>query len=261
MVYQGSKRKILDKILPFIQSTIDKNHVENYYEFFVGGANVIDSVKCKNRYGSDINDELISLLIYMRDNPTLPIAPQDCSFEHYSDVRESRKLKDGRYSKEYIALIGYFASFGGRYFNGGYGRDAKGGRCIYKERLNFALNQAVKLKGIDFKCCSWEEYNVDDFENGVIYLDPPYRDSKEYDSMGNFDYEKFYDFCRQLGKNNYVFISEYNMPNDFNVVWSEEVKVLQKSDRNKGDIVLEKLFYIGKNSVLFGKQVDDIFDL
>lgn len=65
MVYQGSKRKILKDILPFIQSTIDDNKVENYYEFFVGGANVIDSVKCKNRYGSDINDELISLLIYI----------------------------------------------------------------------------------------------------------------------------------------------------------------------------------------------------
>ena len=65
MVYQGSKRKILKDILPFIQSTIDNNKVENYYEFFVGGANVIDSVKCKNRYGSDINDELISLLIYI----------------------------------------------------------------------------------------------------------------------------------------------------------------------------------------------------
>ena len=79
--------------------------------------------------------------------------------------------------------------------------------------------------------------------------------------MNGFNYEKFYDFCRQLGKNNYVFISEYNMPNDFDVVWSEEVKVLQKSDRNKGDVALEKLFYIGKNSVLFGKQVDDIFEL
>ena len=260
MVYQGSKRKILKDILPFIQSTIDNNKVENYYEFFVGGANVIDSVKCKNRYGSDINDELISLLIYMRDNPMLEIAPQDCSFEHYADVRESRKNKDGRYEKEYIALIGYFASFGGRYYCGGYGRDAKGGRCIYKERLNFALKQAPKLKEINFKCCSWEDYKIEDFNNCVIYLDPPYRNSKDYDSMGSFNYEKFYDFCRELGKNNYVFISEYYMPNDFECVWSKEVKVLQKSDRTKGDVAVEKLFYVGKKK-LESNKTEDIFDL
>ena len=36
------------------------------------------------------------------------------------------------------------------------------------------------------------------------------------------------------------------MPNDFDCVWSKEVKVLQKSDRTKGDVAVEKLFYVGK---------------
>ena len=259
MVYQGSKSRILKYILPIIQSTIHKNKVENYYEFFVGGANVIDSINCKNKYGSDINDELITLLTYMKDNPKISIAPQDCSFEHYADVRESRKNKDGRYSKEYIALIGYFASYGGRFFDGGYGKDPSGKRNIYRERLNVALKQAPKLKGINFKCCSWEDYNIEDFENCVIYLDPPYRDTKTYNSMNGFNYEKFYDFCRELGKNNYVFISEYYMPNDFECVWSKEVKVLQKSDRTKGDVAVEKLFYVGKK--LESNKKEDIFDL
>lgn len=259
MVYQGSKSRILKYILPIIQSTIDNNKVENYYEFFVGGANVIDSINCKNKYGSDINDELIALLTYMKDNSKISIAPQDCSFEHYADVRESRKNKDGRYSKEYIALIGYFASYGGRFFDGGYGKDPSGKRNIYRERLNVALKQAPNLKGINFKCCSWEDYNIEDFENCVIYLDPPYRDTKTYNSMNGFNYEKFYDFCRELGKNNYVFISEYYMPNDFECVWSKEVKVLQKSDRTKGDVAVEKLFYVGKK--LESNKTEDIFDL
>ena len=260
MVYQGSKSRILKYILPIIQSVIDNNKVEDYYEFFVGGANVIDSINCKNKYGSDVNDELITLLTYMKDNPKISIAPQDCSFEHYADVRESRKNKDCRYSKEYIALIGYFASYGGRFFDGGYGKDPTGKRNIYRERLNVALKQAPNLKGINFKCCSWEDYNIEDFENCVIYLDPPYRDTKTYNSMNGFNYEKFYDFCRELGKNNYVFISEYNMPNDFECVWSKEVKVLQKSDRTKGDVAVEKLFYVGKKKLESNKK-EDIFDL
>jgi hypothetical protein len=39
--------------VPIIQKYIDDNHIEYYYENFVGGANVIDKMKCKNKYGSD----------------------------------------------------------------------------------------------------------------------------------------------------------------------------------------------------------------
>ena len=60
--------------------------------------------------------------------------------------------------------------------------------------------------------------------------------------------------------NNYVFISEYYMPNDFECVWSKEVKVLQKSDRTKGDVAVEKLFYVGKKK-LESNKTKDIFDL
>ena len=247
MIYQGSKRKILKDILPFIQNCINENKVDTYIEPFVGGANVIDSVNCKNRIGSDLNDELISLLSYMRDNPSIPFAPTECSFEHYCEVREDRKNKTNYFTKEYIAMIGYFASYGGRYFDGGYGRDAKGGRCIYSERLKFAINQAPKLKGIEFKSCSFEEYNTKNYKNCVFYLDPPYKDTKTYNGKNGFPYEKYYVWVKELGKNNFVFISEYNMPNEFKCIWSKEVKVLQKSDRNKGDVAIEKLFYCGAN--------------
>jgi site-specific DNA-adenine methylase len=246
MIYQGSKRKILWDILPFIQNCINENKVDTYIEPFVGGANVIDSVNCKNRIGSDLNDELISLLIYMRDNTSIPFAPTECSFEHYCEVREDRKNKTNYFTKEYIAMIGYFASYGGRYFDGGYGRDAKGSRDIYSERLKFAINQAPKLKGIEFKSCLFEEYNPKDYKNCVFYLDPPYKDTKTYNNKNGFPYEKFYDWVKELGKNNFVFISEYSMPNEFRCIWSKEVKVLQKSDRNKGDVAIEKLFYCGK---------------
>ena len=92
MVYQGSKAKLRKYILPILQNCINENHIES----FVGGANMIDHIKCKNRIGSDINSELIELLKYMRDNPNLDIFPQDCSFEHYSDVRKNRKNKTNK---------------------------------------------------------------------------------------------------------------------------------------------------------------------
>ena len=169
MVYQGSKAKLRKYILPILQNCINENHIETYIECFVGGANMIDHIQCKNRIGSDTNSELIELLKYMRDNPSLDIFPQDCSFEHYSDVRENRKNKTNKYSIPYTSGIGYFASFGGRYFQGGYGRDAKGGRCIYNERLRNAKEQASLLKGIEFNTCSFENYNPNYFNQCLFY--------------------------------------------------------------------------------------------
>lgn len=39
-----------------------------------------------------------------------------------------------------------------------------------------------------------------------------------------------------------MIISEYNMPSDFECIWQKDRKVLQKSDRVKGEKATEKLF-------------------
>lgn len=66
------------------------------------------------------------------------------------DVRENRKAGGDKYSKEYTALIGYCASFGGKYFNGGFGQDKTGKRNIYYERVINLRKQAITLKNISF---------------------------------------------------------------------------------------------------------------
>lgn len=239
LVYQGSKNRISKFIVPIIQKYIDKNNVTTYIEPFVGGANIIDKIKCKKKIGSDYNEDLIALLKYAQNDNSLTIAPEECSFKHYSDVRSNRYTN--KYSKEYIALIGYCASYGGRYFDGGYGRDAKGGRSIYTERLKNLKTQAPNLKGIEFSCKDYKKYLDMGIKNAVFYLDPPYNGTKQY-SKQNIDYNEFYDFCRVLSKNNIVIISEYNMPDDFECIWSKERVVMQKSDRVKADKATEKMF-------------------
>ena len=59
--YVGSKNRISKYIVPIIQKCIDENNVKTYYEPFVGGANMIDKIKCENRIGNDIHKELISM--------------------------------------------------------------------------------------------------------------------------------------------------------------------------------------------------------
>ena len=255
MIYQGNKARLRKYIIPILQKCIDENKITNYIEPFVGGANVIDHINCKNRIGSDCNDELISLLEYMKSDSLLSIFPAECSFEHYEKVRDSRKNNTHIFSKQYISGIGYFASYAGRYFDGGYGRDKTGKRNIYAERLKYAREQAPLLKDISFYCRDYTYYK--DFENCVFYLDPPYRNTTNYNNKDNFDYEKFYDFIRYLSKRNYVFISEYSMPSDFTCIWSKERKVMQQSDRKKGEIVVEKLF-IYKNFLLSDEEIEAI---
>lgn len=140
MIYQGSKARLKKDILPVLQKCIDDNNIGTYIEPFVGGANIIDSIERCRRIGSDINYELIQLLKYMQEHPELEDFPENCSFEHYREVRGARYSDD--FPVWYTAGIGYFASYGGRYFDGGYGRDATGRRNHYAECLSNARKQA-----------------------------------------------------------------------------------------------------------------------
>lgn len=230
--------------MPILQKYIDKNNITTFIDCFCGGANIVDKIKCENRIASDYNEDLIVLLKYIQRDKDLSIAPTECTFEHYSDVRADKEHKF--YSQEYRALIGYCASYGGRYYDGGFARnsrkdDRNSSTIKYRNNINNLKEQAPNLKGIEFSCRDYKNYLHMDIKNALFYLDPPYKGTKQY-SKQNIDYEEFYNFCRELSKENIVVISEYNMPDDFVCIWEKERKVQQKSDREKADNVTEKLF-------------------
>lgn len=256
MIFQGSKNRISKYIVPVIQQYIDDFHVENYCEPFVGGANIIDKISCKNRLGSDTNKYLIALLEYVREHPQLDFAPAECTFEHYSDVRKSYRNNDGRYSLAYIGLIGFSASYGGRFFDGGYGRDKTGKRNIYAERLAVLRAQSSALAGIKFFHTDYLSYDPSKYHDWLFYCDPPYKGTKSYGGSGggwtDDDYVKYYNWCSRLAENNIVIMSEYDMPADkYKCIWSKDINVYQKSDRLTADKAVEKLFianYGGTNN-------------
>ena len=49
-----------------------------------------------------------------------------------------------------------------------------------------------------------------------------YKDTTKY-KTSDFPYDEFYEFARKLSANNVVLISEYNMPDDFDVIWEMDV--------------------------------------
>lgn len=143
--------------------------------------------------------------------------------------------------------MGFQLSYGAKWFDT-FRRDKVGKRKYDEEAYRNVMKQAPNLKGVVFKCCDFRD--IKDIENFVIYCDIPYRDTTKY-STNDFPYEEFYDWSRLASKNNIVLISEYNMPSDFECVWSKEVKTLLDSNKNIGDSNnnrTEKLFICKNNS-------------
>ena len=92
--------------------------------------------------------------------------------------------------------------------------------------------QSPNLKDVKFKCMDFRD--IKNVANHVIYCDPPYRNTTNYNTAV-FPYEEFYDWCREMSKNNIVLVSEYNIPNDFECIWELQTKVNFDSNRSSED--------------------------
>ena len=205
MKYVGSKNRLAKELIPIIQSYITDD-TKGYLEPFVGGANMIDKISCNNKFGCDIHEELIELLKYIQN--TNNVLPTTITEEEYNKVR----LNKDKYEKWYIGFVGFCATFGAKYFGGyarGFKEDKITPRDIPAESIRNIEKQRKNLQNIKFKCCSYDEINknIKDF---VIYCDPPYKGTLKYTT--DFDYDKFYKWCKEMTKNNIVLISEYWMP-------------------------------------------------
>lgn len=202
----------------------------------MGGGNVIDKVKCEHKYASDVHPYLIALLKQTQKDTS--IFPETISLEEYKDVKNNKE----KYPAWWVGLVGFCASYGGKFFNG-YGRDSKGNRRISNERIRNLIKQSSNLKDIQFTCCDFRNIKPT-IKNFVIYCDIPYKNSTKY-KTDDFPYNEFYDWCRQMAKNNIVLVSEYNMPDDFECIWQKEIKTSLCIDRAKTDSKrVEKLFII-----------------
>ena len=231
MVYMGSKAKYAKYIVPILQQVIDNNEVDTYIECFVGGANIIDKIKCENKYGYDRSDTLIALLSLAAENFDKVL--KDGTRELWDMGKEYVKnnVKPEDMTLADIGAMEFFASYCNGGFPRGYAKNTST-RNYYKEAYSNMEKQAPNLKDITFKCQNYWE--LEDVENAVIYLDPPYQNTKSYGyaNQPKMDYEHFWNWVRDLSKKNYVFISEQSAPEDFEIVWEQEVKRTTNKENN-----------------------------
>lgn len=214
MTIQGSKVKYAKYIIPILQKRIDNNNIATFVDCCCGGANIIKQIKCQNRIAIDINPYLIALLQEMQKDDF--IFPKSINREDWD------RCKSGNESRQwFIGLVSIFCSYFTRGFSSGYCNDVHpDGRYYYEERCRTAQKDIPLIKDITFINNSFEK--ILEYENCVIYCDPPYESTAKYDFSKNFDYKKFWETVRQTSLNNYVFISEQSAPEDFIPIWTKE---------------------------------------
>lgn len=239
MVYMGSKSKYAQDIVPILQKAIDDNNISTYIECFVGGANIIDKIKCENKFGYDNCDTLIALLKLAAED--FDSVLKDGNRELWDKGKEYRKngIMPNDMSLADIGAMEFFASFSNGGFPRGYAKNTAT-RNYFNEAYRSMKKQAPNLKGIKFNCQNYWE--LEPISNAVIYLDPPYQGTKPYGYKNSpqMDYEHFWNWVRKISENNLVYISEQSAPEDFEVVW--EKSVTRTTNKGNDFKATEKLF-------------------
>lgn len=231
MKYMGSKNRIAKHLLPIMLSECEKNGIIKWVEPFVGCANMIDKVHDSfERIGYDLNPHTIAALIGIRDH--LDELPNQVSEDFYKSIKKTEP-------NPINSWVRFECSFGAKLDNG-YARNSAGANYA-QMGLNLAIKQSPKIQNVQFICDSYENL---DFENCLIYCDPPYQGTTGY-KTGTFDHNKFFEWCREQAKKNIVFVSEYNAPDDFECVWQGEIKTNFASQRKSATHkAVEKLFKV-----------------
>ena len=217
MKYMGSKRKIRKEIIDVMMSYRLNN--EPFIDMFCGGCHVVEMVD-GIRIANDKNRYLIAMWEGLLEDRKRPYIIDK---ELYSKVRdEYNKGVNIEFDDFLIGWIGFMGSYNGRFFDGGYSGHDVNGRNYISENIRNTESQIHNLRGVIFSSLDYSELML--YKPCIIYCDIPYRDTKQYSISKDFDYDKFYGWCfamRDFG--HIVFVSEYNMPDGFECVWSKEV--------------------------------------
>ena len=240
MKYMGSKSRIAKYIVPIIHDKMKEHNLHTYVEPFVGGGNVIDKVVADRKIGCDKQRYLIALY---RNLDKIGNLPDFITKEHYSEVRTCFNENLDTFEDWYIGAVGFLASYNGRFFDGGYAGivNTKAGttRNYYAEAKRNLEKQIDSLCDIEWKCGGYRA-TCSDYEGCLIYCDPPYQGTKQYGISRDFNYDEFWDWCREMSERNVVLISEYTARDDFGIVW--EMPIKRTIDNQKRVATTERLF-------------------
>jgi len=218
--YQGGKTQIGSKIYQVIKDVETKIEWKSsdYFEPFCGMLGVAIHAAKDSRHviACDLNEDII--LMWKAIQKGWMPSYNSCSKKKYNSLKLDKKHSAER------GFIGIACSYSGIPYAGYRGYFSNGASALSMTKRVMQKNYVPFLKNITF-------LKSDSYDNLVpkghltIYCDPPYKNN-DY-GRGNkhfyFDHEKFWQVMRLWSKNNLVFISEYEAPEDFVCIWKKDV--------------------------------------
>lgn len=227
MQYFGGKAKIAKYIVPYLESVRKKNQI--FIEPFVGGANIISKMS-GSRKAYDFNEYLIEMYKAVQNGYELPNTLSEDEYQHIKNNKDEDKVLTG--------FVGFGYSFAGKWF-GGYAR-GHGGKNGYADTSKRSLLRKMStMSDVEF---GYADYKTLEFDNCLIYCDPPYKNTTKFTGTPDFNTEEFWDVMRKWSKNNDVYISEYEAPDDFECVLEIKTTTDIRNKDNKMEKRVEKLF-------------------
>lgn len=231
MQYFGGKSRLVKDLIPIFKNYLNDDMY--FIDAFAGSSKVAIGVSTFHEkvLACDINYYLIDMFNSLKKGW---IPPFNLSKVEYDYIR-----KHYDECPALTSFAGFGCSFAGKWF-GGYAKNAEG-RNYAEIAYRSLLKDLEQINKIEYKVQSFFSLNTSD---QLIYCDPPYRGTTAYGFVGKFDSELFWNKVRELSKNNIVLVSEYDAPDDFEVVWEKEmrlnIKSIIKTSNNENRI--EKLF-------------------
>ena len=234
MKYLGGKYRQGKEIAQVLKEYGEKHKIKKYIESFCGALGV--AIRMVDDYNVHISDNHKDLIMLWKEVKVGKFKyPKTVSERTYNRFKKSNEPSAMR------AFIGFGCSFGGKWFSS-FAEDYNTNRISIcngtVSGLKKTTNKIKKIKKIKHQ--SYEKWKP---VNCLIYCDPPYQNTTQYNTDSDFNHYEFWNKVRECSKNNIVIVSEYTAPKDFKCIWkkSKNFNYTYKISKKK---YIEKLFIV-----------------
>jgi DNA adenine methylase len=224
MRYLGGKTKNAKAITDIL-----KQHKGlKFFEPFCGGLNISVKMEGYDLHLNDKNSKLIDMYKALISGefklPDKPILKAE-----YDALRNSE-------DSHLKTFVSFALSYGGKEW-GGYDSYYDKRNEVGKTTRMAARSLTSKINKV--KNAKWysRDYKTFNPKGFLIYCDPPYINTTGYKE--GIDYDEFWNTMREWSKDNIVYISEWEAPDDFEIVWAKDYKVQMCKEQQ---CKVEKLF-------------------
>lgn len=227
MGYLGGKFRVRYQVSEYINALSPVV----YQEPFCGYCWVGERVRARTRHFSDFNEDVVLMWKALMTGWEPPTTVSEKLFKKIKKTTEHSALR---------GFVGTACTFACD-MAGGYARDAQGTNyALIRGRQLLRRVSSIKHNAV-FSHADYLQA-IDKIKADVIYLDPPYANTQEYNHDGGiqFDYASFWDEVRQRSDGSRrILVSEYTAPDDFTLVLQAKSRMGLRTRSDEAGMVLD----------------------